>query len=169
VILSRGKIVIIAIFVAIVAGLAGLITFTGQATKEVEGKVAVTLENVKMKSLDEQTKVMTLQVDFNVTNNADMTLTISKIDYELFANEKSLGQGFLSYESAPLVGRPPLFSDASTTLPSDFKLNYSEEVSDVWNLLAASPENDSISWKAKGTAEIESALDFIPIEFESSI
>ncbi|MGH9933726.1 MAG: hypothetical protein ACRD3Z_01275 [Nitrososphaerales archaeon] len=168
-ILSRGKIVVIAIFVAIVAGLAGLIAFTNQETKEVEGKIGVVLENVKMKSVDEQTKVMTLQVDFAITNNHDRTLTISKIDYELFANEKSVGKGFLSYESAPLVGRPPLFPDTSTTLPSDFKLNYSEDVSDVWNLLAASPENDSIAWKAKGTAEIESALDFIPVEFESSI
>ena len=58
-ILSRGKIVVIAIFLAIVAGLVGLIAFTDQATKEIEDKVAVTLENVKMKSLDEQTKVMT--------------------------------------------------------------------------------------------------------------
>ncbi|MGH9879034.1 MAG: hypothetical protein ACRD5H_15500, partial [Nitrososphaerales archaeon] len=85
-ILSRGKIVVIAIFVAIVAGLAGLIAFTNQETKEVEGKIGVVLENVKMKSVDEQTKVMTLQVDFAITNNHDRTLTISKIDYELFAN-----------------------------------------------------------------------------------
>ncbi len=168
-ILSRGKIVVIAIFLAIVAGLVGLIAFTNQETKEVEGKIGVVLENVKMKSIDEQTKVMTLQVDFAITNNHDRTLTISKIDYELFGNGKSLGKGFLSYESAPLVGRPPLFPDTSTTLPSDFRLNYSEDVSDVWNLLATSPENDSIAWKAKGTAEIESALDFIPVEFESSI
>lgn len=168
-ILSRGKIVVIAIFVAIVAGLVGLIAFTGLETQQVEGKIGVVLENVKMKSVDEQNKVMTLQVDFSITNNHDRTLTISKIDYELFANEKSIGKGFLSYESAPLVGRPPLFPDTSTTLPSDFRLNYSEDVSDVWNLLVASPENDSISWNVKGTAEIESHLDFIPVEFESSI
>ena len=168
-ILSRGKIVVIAIFVAIVVGLVGLIAFTGLETKEVEGKVGIMLENVKMRSIDEQTKVMTLEVDFVVTNNADRTLTISKIDYELFANEKSLGLGFLSYESAPMVGRPPIFPAASTTLPSDFRLNYSEDVSDVWNLLAESPENDSVSWKVTGTAELESALDFIPIQFESSI
>ncbi len=168
-ILSRGKIVVIAIFVAIVVGLATLITFTGLETETIEGKIGVVLENVKMKSVDEQAKVMTLQVDFSITNNHDRTLTISKIDYELFANEKSLGRGFLSYESAPLVGRPPLFPDTSTTLPSDFRLDYSEDVSDVWNLLAASPENDGISWKVTGTAEIESHLDFIPVEFESSI
>ena len=168
-ILTRGKIIIIAIFVAIAAGLVGLVAFTGIETQSIGGKVNVVLENVKMKSLDEQNNVMTIQVDFTVTNKADQTLTISKIDYELFADEKSLGQGFLSYESSPLVGRPPLFPDTNTTLPADFRLKFSSDVSDVWNLLATNAENDSISWRIKGTAEIESALDFIPVDFDSSI
>ena len=168
-ILTRGKIIIIAIFIGIVAGLVGLIAFTKIQTGIVEGQIDVTLENVKMKALDEETNVMTIQVDFAITNKADQTLTISKIDYELFANEKSLGPGFLSFESAPMVGRPPLFPGKSTTIPADFRLKYSDNVSDVWNLLATSAENDNISWKVKGTAEIESALDFIPVSFESSI
>ena len=167
-ILTRGKIIIIAIFVGIVAGLAGLVAFTSIETEVIAEQVNVMLGNVKMKSLDEQNNIMTIQVDFAVTNNADQTLTISKIDYELFANEKSLGPGFLSYESSPLVGRPPLFPDTNTTLPSDFRLKFSSDVSDVWNLLATSAENDNISWRVKGTAEIESALDFIPVEFDSS-
>jgi len=168
-ILTRGKIIIIAIFIAIVAGLVGLVAFTNVETGTLEGKVDVKLGNVKMKALDQEKNVMTIQVDFAVSNKADKTLTISKIDYELFANEKSLGNGFLSLESAPMVGRPPLFPDTSTTIPSDFRLNYSDNVSDVWNLLATSAENDSISWRVKGTAEIESAFSIIPVTFESSL
>jgi len=169
VILSRGKIIVIVIFVGIVAALAGLVAITGLETEDIGGKIDVVLESVKFKSLDEQNNIMMIQVDFTVTNYADRTLTISKIDYELFANDESLGLGYLSYESAPLVGRPPLFPDTSTPIPSDFKLNYSEDVSAVWDLLLADPENASISWRIKGTAEIESALSIIPIEFESSI
>jgi LEA14-like dessication related protein len=169
VILSRGKIIVIVIFVGIVAALAGLVAITGLETEDIGGKIDVVLESVKFKSLDEQNNIMMIQVDFTVTNYADRTLTISKIDYELFANDESLGQGYLSYESAPLVGRPPLFPDTGTPIPSDFKLNYSEDVSAVWDLLLADPENASISWRIKGTAEIESALSIIPIEFESSI
>ena len=63
-ILTRGKIIIIAIFVAIAAGLVGLVAFTGIETQSIGGKVNVVLENVKMKSLDEQNNVMTIQVDF---------------------------------------------------------------------------------------------------------
>lgn len=168
-ILTRGKIVIIAIFIGITAGLAGLVAFTNLEPPIIMKQVDVMLENVKMKALDEEKNIMTVQVDFTITNRADRTLTISKIDYELFANERSLGYGFLSFESAPMVGRPPLFPDTSTTLPSDFRLNYSDNVSDVWNLLATSAENDNISWRVKGTAEIETALSIIPIDFESSI
>jgi len=169
VILTRGKIIVIAIFVAIIAGLAALVAITNNESGGIEKQVSVTLGNVTMKALDEQNNVMTIEVDFAVANNSDRTLTISKIDYELFANEKSLGQGFLSYESSPLVGRPPLFPDTSTTLPSDFKLNFSDDVSDVWNLLATSADNDNISWCAKGTAEIESALSITSVAFESCI
>jgi len=168
VLLTRGKIIIIAIFIAIVAGLAGLIAFTNVETTQIEGQVDVTLEGVKMKALDRENNVMTIQVDFGVFNKAERTLTISKIDYELFADEKSLGNGFLSLESVPMVGRPSLFSDTSTTIPSEFRLKYSEDVKDVWNLLAASEENDSISWRTKGTAEIETAFSIILIPFESS-
>ena len=167
-ILSRGKIIIIAIFIAIVAGLAGLIAFTNVETTQLEAQVDVMLENVKMKALDKQKNVMTVQVDFAVSNKSDRTLTISKIDYELFADEKSLGLGFMSLENIPMVGRPSLFPKTSTTIPSDFRLNYSDDISDVWNLLATSAENDNIARRVKGNAEIESAFSIVPITFESS-
>jgi len=168
-ILTRGKIIIVAIFIAIVAGLAGLIAFTNVETTQLEEQIDVKLENVKMKALDQQKNVMTIRVDFAVFNKSERTLTISKIDYELFANDKSLGNGFMSLETVPMVGRPSLFSNTSTTIPSDFQLKYSDDVSDIWNSLAASEENSSISWRVKGMAEIESAFSIIPVLFESSL
>jgi LEA14-like dessication related protein len=168
-ILTRGKIIIIAIFIAIIAGLAGLIAFTNVETTQLETQVDIMLENVKMKSLDTQKNVMIIQVDFAVSNNAERTLTISKIDYELFANEKFLGNGFMSLENIPMVGRPSLFPKSSTTIPSEFQLKYSDNISDIWDLLATAEENNGISWRVKGNAEIESAFSIIPISFESSL
>ncbi len=167
-ILTRGKIVIIAISIGIVASLAGLVAFTNQEATTIGPQIGVKLEKVKMKALDEQTNAMTLEVDLAVTNNAAKTLTISKMDYELFANEKSLGQGYFSAETVPLSGRPPLFPSTSTTLPSDFRLKYSDSVKDVWNSLK-SGGTANISWRANGTAEIESALSIVDVPFESKL
>lgn len=168
-ILTRGKIIIIGIFIAIVASLAGLIVFTNVETIQLEGQVDVKLEGVKMKAMDQENKVMTVLLDFAVFNKSDRTLTISKMDYELFADEKFLGNGFMSLENIPMVGRPSLFPGTSTTIPSEFQLTYSEDVKDVWNLLAANEANDSVSWRVKGTAEIETAFSIIPVPFETSL
>ena len=168
-ILTRGKIVIIVIFIGIAASLAGLFAFTNVERGTLERQIDAKLENAKMKAIDEQANIMTLQVDFLITNKADKTLTISKIDYELFANEKRLGLGFYSGESIPLSGRPALFSNTNTTIPSEFRLHYSDNVKDVWNLLAKSGESGTISWKVKGTAQIESAFSIADVPFESSL
>ena len=168
-ILTRGKIIIIAIFVAIVAGLVGMIQFTNLETTTLGEKIEVSLADVSVKEFNQEENRMTIEVDFVVFNKSKQTLTISKIDYDLYANEKFLGTGLYSLENAPLVGRAPLFSGSNTTLPANFDLKYSDNIKDVWNLLSTNTENDSIAWRVKGVAEIESAFSIIPVPFESSI
>ncbi len=167
-ILTRGKIVIIAIAIGIVATLAVFVLIANREGEGIRSQVTVTLKDVTMKGIDEEKNVMTIKVDFNVFNKASKTLTISKMDYELFANQKSLGQGIFSAESVPMSGRPPLFPSTNTTLPSDFRLNYSDSVKDVWNSLK-SGNTANISWRANGTAEIESALSIVDVPFESKL
>lgn len=167
-ILSRGKIVVIAIFLGILTGLFGLITFTDREATQFESQVAITLKDVAMKNVDEQTNIMKIGVDFDIVNSAAKTLTISKMDYKLIANGKSLGQGFFSAESVPMAGRPPLFPGTSTTIPSEFQLKHSDDTSDIWDLLAKG-ESEGISWKVEGTAQIESALSLADVPFESSL
>lgn len=168
-ILTRGKIIIIAIFVAIVVGLVGMIEFTNLETERFAPQIEVSLADVSLKEFDKEKNRMTIEVDFVIFNKAKQTLTISKIDYDLYANEKLLGPGIYSLENAPLVGRAPLFPDSGTTLPATFNLKYSDNIKDVWNLLATNTENNSIAWRVKGVAEIESAFSIIPVSFESSI
>ena len=166
-ILTRGKLIVVAIFLGILAGLFGLVAFTNHEASQFESQITIALKDVEMKALDEQANVMTITVDFNVTNNAAKTLTISKMDYKLIANGKSLGQGSFSAESVPLSGRPPLFPSTSTTIPSEFRLKYSDDVSDLWGLLAKGEKG--ISWRVEGTAQIESALSLADVPFESSL
>ncbi|MFQ5970471.1 MAG: hypothetical protein ACE5J2_08275 [Nitrososphaerales archaeon] len=168
-ILTRGKIIIIAIFVAIVAGLFGMIAFTDLEAERFGPQIEISVADVSLKEFDKEENKMMIEVDFVVFNKAKKTLTLSKIDYNLYANEKFLGTGYYSLENAPLVGRAPLFPDSSTTLQSTFNLRYSDDLKDVWNLLASNTENNSIAWRAKGVAEIESAFSIIPVSFESSI
>lgn len=166
--ITRGKIIIIAIFLGIIAGLLGMVQLTTIETQTFEGQIDVDLASVKMKSLDEQNNVMIIAVDFNVVNKADKTLTILKMDYRLAADGRSLGLGFFSAETVPLSGRPPLFPGTSTTIPSEFRLNYSDDVSDVWDMLS-SGNTEGIEWRAEGTAEIESAFTILPVPFEASL
>lgn len=164
--MTRGKIVIIAVAAGIVAGLAGMVAFSGMEAETIEGNVTVDIEGVRMKSIDEATNTMIVEVDFALFNNSEKTLTISQMNYELFADEESLGQGFISLADIPLVGRPQLFRQTSTTLTSDFQLRYADDVKYVWDSLAN--EVTGITWKAVGTAEIETAFSIIPIPFEAS-
>ncbi len=165
---TRGKIVIIAVAAGIVGGLAGLIQFSSLESQVIAPQMGVHLQDVRMKQIDEEKNVMMVVVDFNIENQSDKTLTISKLEYELFADEISVGRGFISLEDIPLGGRPQLFSGSGTTIPSEFRLKYSDDVSNIWDMLA-SGEAGQVAWRAKGSAEIESAFSIIPIEFESSL
>ncbi len=166
--LSRGKIVVIAISIGIVASLGALYLYSQGEAGQYGSQVRVTLKDVKMKSLDEQNNVMNIEVDFNVLNNADKTLTISKMDYELFANENSVGRGFFSAEDIAMTGRPGLFSHANATIVSDFQLKYSDTVKDLWGSLK-NKETNNISWRVNGTAEIESAISIAEVPFDSKL
>ncbi len=167
--LTRGKIVITAIFVGIAAALAGLVGFTNLEQEEIGPQMAVTLAGVKMKHIDkENPTLMIVQVDFAIFNDTKQTLTISKIDYDMHANERLIGRGLLSLEDAPLTGRAPLFPGTSTTLPSEMQLRQSPEIMDVWDKLNNGNIED-ITWRANGVAQIESAFSIIEIAFNSTL
>jgi len=167
--LTRGKIVIIAIFVGFAAALAGLVGFTNLEQEEIAPLVDVALADVKMKGIDkENPTLMIVRVDFTIFNETKQVLTIAKIDYDIYANEQFVGRGLLSLEDAPLTGRAPLFSGTPTTLPSEMQLRQSPEIMHVWDKLKDENTGD-IKWRADGIAHIETAFSIIEKEFDSTL
>jgi len=167
--LTRGKVVIIAIFVGVAAIFAGLITFTGLEEREIAPNITVTLEDVKMKRIDrDNPDLMFLQVDLSISSRHHQTLVLSKIDYEMYANERQVGRGSLSLEDIPLTGRAPLFPGSSTTLPSEMQLRKSPEVMEIWEKLSNNDTED-VTWRAEGVAQIESAISIADVNFNSTL
>jgi hypothetical protein len=161
--------VIIAIFVGFAAALAGLVGFTNLEQEEIGPLVDVALADVRMKGIDkENPTLMIVRVDFTIFNETKQTLTIAKIDYDMYANEQFIGRGILSLEDAPLTGRAPLFPGTPTTLPSEMQLRQSPEVMHVWDELKDG-NTDDIKWRADGVAQIETAFSIIEKEFDSTL
>jgi LEA14-like dessication related protein len=115
----------------------------------------------------ETTNLLTLSVFFKVDNPTDKTLTTSKIDYTLFANGKSLGNGHIDYISIPVHGRPQLLSGGEATIKSKFEIPRNDPILtqiDIGNL-----SSSDINWEAQGTADIESGFVTTPLAFKAEL
>jgi hypothetical protein len=111
-----------------------------------------------------------LNVYFDVYNPTQQTLTTSRIDYQLFADGKPLGNGTLSYEDIPLNGRPQLYYNSTTTLKSPFEVIYSNSNAKLFNKMVQNPQTaKQIKWKVEGEAQIESGFSSYPKLFSSEL
>lgn len=167
--LTRGKIVIMIIFVGITAALAGLVELTNWEGEAIRPKITVTFENIMMKKIDnDNPDLMILQVDFTILNETEQTLVVSRIAHDVYANENFIGRGNLSLADIPLTGRAPLFPGSITTLPSEMNLRKSADVMEIWDKLFNN-DTEGIIWRTEGVAQIESAFSIIEVEFNSTL
>ncbi|AIC15547.1 hypothetical protein [Nitrososphaera viennensis] len=152
--------------IAAVAATIILLPLIFGATAPRLNEVTVALSNVTV--LEATAENMQMRVVFTVTNPTDQTATTSRIDYELFADGQSLGSHTLSYENVPLNGRPAIFSQNSVPLRDDeFVLEFDDRIADIYNKIRDNP--DAITWRAAGTAQIESTLTLVPVTFDNEI
>jgi LEA14-like dessication related protein len=111
-----------------------------------------------------------LNVYFDVYNPTQQTLTTSGIDYQLFADGKSLGNGTKSYEDIPLNGRPQLYSNSNVTVKSSFPLTPSNANSSIFKRMLSSPAAvKQIKWRVEGVAQIESGFSTSPKKFSTHL
>lgn len=162
--LSKGRIVILACF----AGLGAMMLFFYLYANSFQndlGKVTISVDSVKVLDENKLNKRAHLDVRFNLQNPTSITLTVSTINYELFANGKSLGQGHLSTEDIPEAGRPILFANNNATLPNTFDLvntdSIAKEYSDIMN-------NQPVKYEVKGQVTIQSFLTAITKDFDAT-
>jgi hypothetical protein len=129
-------------------------------------KVSIDLTKIAL-SPESGQQELTLEITFTVVNNNDVTLTTSKIDYELFADGKPVGTDVLSYEDVPVNGRPALFSGSSVPLRDSFVLKYSDEEAEMYhNILTNSTQ---LNWQVTGNAIIESGTVSVPKGFSDEL
>jgi hypothetical protein len=134
----------------------------------------IDVENIRIEftriALDEDSssdQELILRLTLTVTNNDTVTLTTSKIDYELFADGELVGSDTLSYEDIPVNGRPALFPGTVVPLTNTFTLEYSDEEADIFNrIMSNSTEMD---WSIRGSATIASGTSLVVKDFEASV
>lgn len=108
-----------------------------------------------------------LSLLFDVYNPSDKSATTSKVEYDLFGDDKLLGHGVLSYEDIPLNGRPQFSPGQTTTLKSDIILQPSDMNRDVIEKLISNSSDsvNSIRWNVNGSSQIESAFVILEKDF----
>ena len=108
-----------------------------------------------------------LSLLFDVYNPSDKSATTSKVEYDLFGDNKLLGHGVLSYEDIPLNGRPQFSPGQTTTLKSAIILQPSDMNMDVIEKLISNSSDsiNSIRWNVNGFSQIESAFVILEKDF----
>ena len=108
-----------------------------------------------------------LSLLFDVYNPSDKSATTSKVEYDLFGDNKLLGHGVLSYEDIPLNGRPQFSPGQTTSLKSAIILQPSDMNRDVIEKLISNSSDsiNSIRWNVNGSSQIESAFVIIEKDF----
>lgn len=129
-------------------------------------KVTIQLQSVKIHDQNKIEKRANLDVSFYIQNPTSTVLTISTINYELYANGIDLGEGHFTTEDIPEAGRPALFANGNLTLPTTFDLVNSDKIS---NQYLAIVNNQPLKFEAKGQVTIESFLTAVVKDFDVNL
>ncbi|MGQ0605596.1 MAG: hypothetical protein ACT4OD_01400 [Candidatus Nitrosotenuis sp.] len=106
-----------------------------------------------------------LDVGFVIKNPGKKTFTVSRIDYELFANGTPVGKSQYSTEDVAMPGRAAFYPNAEIELPSTFTLTKTSENSDTYDAVTS---GSPVVYSAKGLIVVESAWSLVEKEFEIS-
>ena len=132
--------------------------------------VTIGIQNISVENTNTVNKTIPLKVTFKINNQGDKALSTSKIDYTIYANNTSLGNGLLSYEDIPPNGRPQLYPHSPTTLESTFILDRTASNSELFDKINDDKfVTNSTEWKVNGTAQIDSAFTIYPIDFSGNL
>ena len=169
--LSRRRIILIVAIAAILSAIILLPLILATFSAPDINSITIELSKIEVKNItnNNNNKSIPLDVFFNIHNPTDKAVTTSKIEYNLIADDKPLGQGVLSYEDIPLNGRPQLLPGLTTTLQSTFELNQSNMNSDIFRVIKNAEATKQLKWKVEGVAQIESAFSFSPKQFSDEL
>ena len=148
--------IILMFAVAAVAGTIIILPYISSLTATGLDRVTIELLDVEPAPVSQEQKTGQIDVVFRVTNPTDKTVTTSKIEYDLIADNTELGNSILSYEDVPPNGRPTILPHRSINLTSLFQLPASQPTQIIFSKIANG--SSDIDWKVQGIARIESAV-----------
>jgi LEA14-like dessication related protein len=163
--LSKGRLVILACFTGLGAMMLFFYLYANSFQNDLE-KVIIQVDSVKVLDENKLNKRAHLDVRFNLENPTPITLTVSTINYELFANGNRLGEGHLSTEDIPEAGRPILFANNNATLPNTFDLVNSNNIAKEYSAIM---NNEPVKYEVKGQVTIQSFLTAVTKDFDVTV
>ena len=160
--LSKGRLVIIACFAGLGAMFLFFILYANSFQGELE-KVTIKVEDIKVLDENKLDKRAHLDVRFNLQNPTSLVLTISTINYQIYANGNNIGDGHFSTEDIPEVGRPALFANSNLTLSDTFDLVNNDKIAQEYSAITS---NQPIKYEIKGQVTVESFLTAVTKDFD---
>jgi LEA14-like dessication related protein len=160
--ISKGRIVIIACF----AGLGAMMLFFYLYANSFQGdlnKVIISVDSIKVLDENKIDKRAHLDVRFNLVNPNSIVLTVSTINYQLYANGNNVGEGHFTTEDIPEAGRPALFANSNLTLPTTFDLVNNDQIAKEYSEITT---GQPIKYEVKGQVTIESFLTAVIKDFD---
>jgi len=129
------------------------------------GLVELDMGTVKLTGQNDIEGKAKLDVGFVIKNPGEKTFTISRIDYELFANGVSLGKSQYSTEDVAMPGRAAFYPGAQIELPSPFTLTKTTENADAYTAITT---GGPVVYSAKGLVVVKSAWSLVEKQFDVS-
>lgn len=153
-----------------VVGVAGAIIalpYISSLTATGLDRVTIELSNVEFVPASDDQRASQIDIVFHLTNPSDKTVTTSKIEYDLFADNMQLGDSILSFEDIPPNGRPTILPQQSINLTSSFQITPSQSTQAIFSRVANNPSD--INWKVQGEARVESAITLQDKQFSDEL
>jgi LEA14-like dessication related protein len=163
--LTKRRIVLILAVVAVTGAIVAL-PYISSLTATGLDRVTIELSNVEFMPANDQTASQ-IDIVFLLTNPTDKTVSTSKIEYNLFADNMQLGDSILSFEDIPPNGRPTILPQQSINLTSSFQITPSQSTQAIFSRIANSPSD--INWKVQGEARVESAITLQEKQFSDEL
>ena len=164
--LTRRRMVLILAIVA-VAGSIIILPYISSLTATGLDRVTIELSDVKLMPGNEEQKTRQVNVIFHLANPTDKTVTTSKIEYDLLADNTQLGYSILSFEDIPPNGRPAILPDQSINLTSSVQLTPSQSTQMIYDKIINS--TSGINWMVQGVARVESAITLQDKQFSDEL
>ena len=162
---SRGRVVILACFAGLGAMMLFFYLYANSFQVDLD-KVSVQIDSVKVLDQNKLDKRAHVEVRFNITNPTSIVLTVSTINYEVYANGNKVGEGHFTTEDIPEAGRPALFANSNLTLPNAFELVNNDKIANEYSAIVG---NQTVKYEVKGQMTIESFLTAVTKDFDLTL